>query len=88
MADDKEQQKPKIGAGHLAAWLRAGHKEIGQALVAFPNGCIQPVEEPGLAGNLTASEIVYGKTQYDSLLSGYASRGAAQQQTRENGAER
>lgn len=88
MAEEKEQQKMKIGAGHLAAWVRAGHKEIGQALVAFPNGSMQPVEEPGLVGNLTPQEIVHGKTQYESLLSGYASRGAVQQQTRENGVER
>jgi hypothetical protein len=88
MADDKEHAKPKIGAGHLAAWVRAGGKEISQALVAFPNGSIQPVEEPGLVGNLTPQEIVHGKTQYESLLSGYASRGAVQQQTRENSVER
>jgi hypothetical protein len=87
LADENEPQKTKIGAGHLAAWLRAGHKEIGQALVAFPD-TIRPVEEPGLAGNLTPQEIVYGKTQYESLLSGYASKGAVQQQTRENTNER
>jgi hypothetical protein len=89
MAEEKEEpQKMKIGAGHLAAWLRAGQKEIAQALVAFPDSNIRPVEEPGLAGNLTPSEIVHGKTQYEALLSGYASRGAVAQQTRENGAER
>jgi hypothetical protein len=89
MADEKEQpQKMKIGAGHLAAWVRAGHKEISQALVAFPDSNIRPVEEPGLYGNLTPQEILHGKTQYESLLSGYASRGATQQQTRENGVER
>lgn len=83
MADEKEQQKMKIGAGHLAAWVRAGQKEISQALVAFPDSTIRPVEEPGLAGNLTPSEIVHGKTQYENLLAGYAARGAVQQQ-REN----
>lgn len=84
MADEKEQ-RVKIGAGHLAAYLRAGHKELTQALVAFPNDNIRPVEEPGLFGNLTPQEIVHGKTQYESLLSGYASRGMSQEQTRENG---
>jgi len=88
MADEKEQQKAKIGAGHLAAMGRAGLKELSQALVAFPDNNIRPVEEPGLVGNLTPQEIVHGKTQYESVLSGYASRGAIQQQTRENGAER
>jgi len=88
MADEKEQQKMKIGAGHLAAMGRAGLKELSQALVAFPDNNIRPVEEPGLVGNLTPQEIVHGKTQYESLLAGYASRGAVQQQTRENGIER
>lgn len=87
MAEEKEQ-KVKYGAGHLAAWLRAGQKEVAQALVAFPDSTIRPVEEPGLAGNLTPSEIVHGKTQYESLLAGYAARGMTQQQTRENGVDR
>ena len=88
MADEKEQPKMKIGAGHLSAAARGGLKELGQALVAFPDSNIRPVEEPGLFGNLTPQEIVHGKTQYESLLAGYASRGAVQQQTRENGKER
>ena len=35
----------KVGAGHADAMFRAGHKELGQALVAFPHGTIRPVEE-------------------------------------------
>jgi hypothetical protein len=43
----------KYGEGHLEAWLRAGGKEATQALVAFPDSTIRPVEEPGLFGNPT-----------------------------------
>jgi hypothetical protein len=49
--------QPKIGAGHLAAWMRAGGKEAAQTLVAFPSHAIQPVEEPGLVGNATQLEV-------------------------------
>jgi hypothetical protein len=76
MAEENEVQQPKIGAGHLAAMGRAGLKEMSQALVAFPDSNIRPVEEPGLAGNLTPQEIVHGKNQYESMLQGYAGRGA------------
>jgi hypothetical protein len=42
--------------------------------VAFPDATIRPVEEPGLVGNLTPQEIVHGKSQYETMLSGYATR--------------
>lgn len=67
--------KPKIGAGHLHAMGRAGLKELSQALVALPDSNIRPVEEPGLYGNLTPQEVVQGKSEYDKMLSGYATRG-------------
>jgi hypothetical protein len=72
--------KPKIGAGHLAAMGRAGLKELSQALVALPDSNIRPVEEPGLYGNLTPQEVVQGKSEYDKMLSGYASRGQQAQE--------
>jgi len=72
--------KPKIGAGHLAAMGRAGLKELSQALVALPDSNIRPVEEPGLYGNLTPQEIVQGKSEYDKMLSGYAARGQQAQE--------
>ena len=72
--------KPKIGAGHLAAMGRAGLKELSQALVALPDSNIRPVEEPGLYGNLTPQEVVHGKSEYDKMLSGYASRGQQAQE--------
>lgn len=77
--------KPKIGAGHLAAMGRAGLKELSQALVALPDSNIRPVEEPGLYGNLTPQEIVAGKSEYEKMLSGYAARG---QQAQEHNKER
>lgn len=83
-----EPEQPKIGAGHFKAWLRAGVKELTQILPAFPGHGVHPVEEPGLAGNLTPQEIVHGKSQYDNLLDGYASRGAGQEQQQERGMER
>lgn len=76
-------EKSKIGSGHLAAMGRAGLKELSQALVALPDSNIRPVEEPGLYGNLTPQEIVAGKSEYETMLSGYASRGQDQQQQKE-----
>lgn len=55
-----DNSKPKIGQGSLQAWLRAGHKEIAQALPAFRDS-IQIVEEPGLPSNLTAQEVTAQK---------------------------
>ncbi len=72
--------RPKIGAGHLAAMGRAGLKELSQALVALPDSNIRPVEEPGLYGNLTPQEIVAGKSEYDKMLSGYVARGQQAQE--------
>jgi hypothetical protein len=80
--------KPKLGAGHLAAMGRAGLKELSQALVALPDSNIRPVEEPGLYGNLTPQEIVAGKSEYDKMLSGYASRGQQDIERERGGNER
>ncbi len=52
--------KHKWGAGHFAAWFRAGSKEIAQALPAFRDS-IHPVEESGLAGNPTPQEVYHDK---------------------------
>jgi hypothetical protein len=82
-----ESEKPKIGAGHAAGMLRAGGKELAQALPAFPAHGIQPVEEVGLAGNLSPQEVVNGKSPYESLLDHYASRGAGREQ-QEKGIDR
>ena len=64
----------KIGEGHAAEMFRAGHKEIAQALQAFPGQGIQPVEEPGLVNNLTPQEIVQDKAGYEQMLDGYSNR--------------
>jgi hypothetical protein len=64
----------KWGAGHAAAMLRAGHKEVGQALVALPSSTIRPVEEPGLMGNLTPQEVVDTKQTYEARLEQAAAR--------------
>ncbi|MCE9565749.1 MAG: hypothetical protein K8U57_27305 [Planctomycetes bacterium] len=52
-----------FGAGHADAMIRAGGKELAQALVAFPDSNIRPVEEPGLLGNLTPQEVMRGKDE-------------------------
>lgn len=75
--------KPKIGSGHLAAMGRAGLKELSQALTALPDSTIRGVEEPGLYGNLTPQEIVAGKSEYETMLSGYAARGQQHQPEQE-----
>ncbi len=46
-------QDLRIGDGHAAAMGRLGLKELAQALPAFPESTIRPVEEPGLYGNPT-----------------------------------
>lgn len=70
-----EEQPRKLGQGHAAAMLRQGAKELAQILPAFPSGPVQPVEEPGLVGNLTPQEVVQGKgveQGYQAALRGYA----------------
>jgi hypothetical protein len=65
----------KIGEGHAEAWLRAGGKELGQALVALPDSNIRPIEEPGLFGTATQyvanQQMGYGR---DAHLEGAADR--------------
>jgi hypothetical protein len=72
------ETKQKIGAGHAKAMMRQGAKEIAQALPAFPAHGVQPVEEPGLVGNLTPQEIVQDKGAYETMIAGYAGRGPEQ----------
>lgn len=42
-----------IGQGHATGMLRLGGHELTQALAAFPDSNIRPVEEPGVFGNPT-----------------------------------
>lgn len=51
--ESQEQAGPKIGAGHVAAMGRLGAHELTQALAAFPDSNIKPMEEPGILGNPT-----------------------------------
>lgn len=67
----------KIGQGHASAMARLGAKELAQVLPAFPAGSVQPIEEPGLVGNLTPQEVVRGKgihDNYESRLQQYAAQ--------------
>ena len=79
-----DAQKQKIGQGHLkAALLRQGPKELAQILPAFPSGAVQPVEEPGLLGNLTPQEVLQDKgaqQSYQSMLKGYTAHGKSEPQ--------
>lgn len=52
----KSQTAPKIGQSHLSAWLRAGAKELAQALPATKDS-IQVVEETGLFGTALPQEV-------------------------------
>jgi hypothetical protein len=74
------ETKQKIGAGHAKAMMRQGAKEIAQVLPAFPAHGIQPVEEPGLAGNLTPQEVAHEKGAYEAMLGRYSSRGEQERQ--------
>jgi hypothetical protein len=51
--EPQEQAGRKLGEGHLAAMGRLGAHEITQALAAFPDSNIKPMEEPGVLGNPT-----------------------------------
>jgi hypothetical protein len=86
---EHEEQGQKIGAGHLKAMVRAGAKELAQVLPAFPEG-VRPVEEPGLAGNLTPSEIVETKgpgQSHNEHLQGFTGR-VSQEREHDQGHER
>jgi hypothetical protein len=83
-----EEEQQKIGAGHAKAMFRQGFKELAQALPAFPSHGIQPVEEPGLAGNLTPQEITADKAGYESVLEAYAQRGREVEPQKEQEVER
>jgi hypothetical protein len=83
---------PKIGAGHAKAMLRQGFKELAQIVPAFPSQGIQPVEEPGLAGNPTQPAVsqqmglVMGSTYAEMLAK--APKTASKQKTKQRGIER
>ncbi len=46
-------EEQKIGMGHVSGMARLGLKELTQALPAFPDATVRPVEEPGVFGNTT-----------------------------------
>jgi hypothetical protein len=88
MADEQPQ---KFGKGHASAMLRSGAKELSQVLPAFPAQGIQPVEEAGLALNLTPQEVVKeksGQVPYESVLESYSQRGGGQEQSRQTALDR
>ena len=47
--------------------LRLGLKELTQALPAFPDSNVKPVEEPGVFGNVTP-QIATDQMGYDTAL--------------------
>ena len=73
-------EERKFGEGHFMAWIRAGFKEIAQALEAFPQG-IHHVEEAGLVGNPTPQLVTdeMGFTSYHDLLREASQRGGQEQ---------
>ena len=75
-------QGQKIGAGHFKAMARLGLKELAQALPAFPDSTIKPVEEPGAYGNITP-QIATDQMGYDSALADSAHRGQFQNQDKD-----
>lgn len=79
------EKKQKIGAGHVKAMGRTGAKELAQVMPAFPAHGVQPVEEPGLAGNLTPQEVAQDKGAYEAVLGKYDSRSEKHQQRQISG---
>jgi hypothetical protein len=72
-------EEQPLGIGHVKAMLRSGAKELTQVLPAFPTASVQPVEEPGLVGNLTPQEVVQDKGQYEKMLDGYSGKSHGQE---------
>ncbi len=65
----------KIGEGHFMAMLRLGGHEITQALAAFPDSNIRPMEEPGAFGNATPQIVTQEMgMSYVDMLDQAASR--------------
>jgi len=74
---------PKIGEGHAAGMLRLGLKELAQALPAFPDSNIRPVEEPGTWGTATP-QMITDQMGYDTALD-TSHRGTFQSKDHERG---
>lgn len=71
----EKSERPSVTAP-LYAFIRQGHKEIGQVLQAFPDS-IRVVEEPGTLGNPTpqmVTEQIQPNASYDQFLDRYSSR--------------
>lgn len=68
-AGQEEPEGKKFGEGHLAAMGRLGAHELTQALAAFPDSNIKPLEEPGVVGNPTPQIV----TQEMGGLKGFGS---------------
>ncbi len=59
MARQRENQKPKIGAGSFSAWMRTGWREIRAAL--YPESNIAQQPDGGIWGNKTPGEVMEEK---------------------------
>ena len=73
----------KIGEGHAEAMLRLGAKELAQALQAFPDSNIRPIEEPGAFGN-TTPQVVTKQMGYEKLREGFANRPTPERDTEQD----
>ncbi len=61
----------QIGANQLGGMHRIGYKELAQALPAFPNQSVQPVEELGMAGNPTPADLAVERKSFKETLQEY-----------------
>jgi hypothetical protein len=73
---------PKIGEGHAAAMLRLGAHELTQALAAFPDSNIKPMEEAGVVGNPTPQLVTEEMGGYEAALADSTNRAQYQTQDR------
>lgn len=69
--DAPEPAGRKFGEGHLMGMVRLGGHELTQALQAFPDSNIRPMEEPGTVGNPTP-QVVTNDMGYQQMLDSYA----------------
>jgi hypothetical protein len=65
----------KLGEGHAMAMLRLGGHELTQALAAFPDSNVRPMDEPGAVGNATPQIVTQQMgMSYVDMLDQAASR--------------
>ncbi len=87
--DAPKPEAHKIGEGHAMAMLRLGGHELTQALAAFPDSNIRPMEEMGAFGNATPQIVTQEMgLSYSEMLDRVAANRGGQDRDQEQGMSR